>query len=127
MCPYCVTYYIKCLLYLAESLHDHVDTLLSFKYQQTISINDMPHMVARHGNLCTYGEMFFPYESRVADPTDENIAKVENKEAVTNFRFLENQQDFNRESIDADISKDQESHSYHPVTGATQNFCLYIV
>ena len=61
----------------------------------------------------------------MADPTDENIAKVENKEAVTNFRCFENQQDFNRESIDADISKDQESDSCHPVTGMTQKFCLY--
>ena len=56
----------------------------------------------------------------MADPTDKNIAKVENKEAVTNFRFLENRQDFNRELIDADISKDQESHSCHPVTGMTK-------
>ena len=54
-------------------------------------------MIARHGNLCTYGKMFFPYKDRVAHPTDENIAKVENKEAVTNFLFLENQQDFYRE------------------------------
>ena len=84
----------------------------------------MPHMVARHGNLCTYGEMFFPYEGRVADPTNDNIAKVENKEVLTNFRFVENQQVFNRESIDADISKDQESHSCHPVTGVTEKFCL---
>ena len=68
--------------------------------------------------------MFFPYKDRVADPTDESIAKVENKEAVTNFCFLENQQDFNRELIDADISKDQESHSSHPVTGMTEKFCL---
>ena len=124
MSPYCVTYYIKCLLYWPESLREHVDALLSFKYQPTISINDMPYMVARHGNLCTYGDIFFPYEGRVADPTDENIAKVENKEAVTNFRFLENQQDSNRESINADISKDQESHSCHPVTGVTEKFCL---
>ena len=73
MCPYCVTYYIKCLLYWAESPHDHVDALLSFKYQPTISINDMPHMVARHGNLCTYDKMFFPYKDRVADPSFSNM------------------------------------------------------
>ena len=86
----------------------------------------MPHVVARHGNLCTYGKMFFPYKDRVADPTDENIAKVENKEEVTNFCFLENQQDFNREfNRMSDISKDQESHSCHPVTGVTEKFCLY--
>ena len=87
----------------------------------------MPHMVVRHGNLhvCTYGKMFFPYKNIVADPTDENIAKVENKEAVTNFRFLENQQNFNRELIDADVSKDQESHSCHPLTSVTEKFCLY--
>ena len=42
----------------------------------------------------------FPYKDRVADPTDKNNAKVENKEAVTNFRFLENQQDFNRELME---------------------------
>ena len=57
MCPYRVIYYIKCLLYWTESPRDHVDALLSFKYQPTISIN-MPHMVARHGNLCTYGKCF---------------------------------------------------------------------
>ena len=38
----------------------------------------MLHMVARHGNLRTSGEMFFPYEGRVVNPTDENIAKVGN-------------------------------------------------
>ena len=65
-----------------------------------MSVNDMAHMAARHGNLCTYGKMFFPYKDRVADPTNEDIAKVENKEAVTNFRFPENQQDFNRELIE---------------------------
>ena len=57
-------------------------------------------------------------------PTRILPKKVENKEAVTNFRFLENQQDFNRQLIDADISKDQESHSFHPVTGVTEKFCL---
>ena len=30
----------------------------------------------------------------MADSTDKNIAKVENKEAVTNFHFLANQQEF---------------------------------
>ena len=124
ICPHRVTYYIKCLLR-TESPRDHVDALLSFKYQPTISINDMLHMVAQHGNLRTSGEMFFPYKGRVADPTDENIAKVENKEAVTNFSFLENQQEFNRESIDADIFKDQESHSCHPVTVVKEKFSLY--
>ena len=34
MCPHRVTYYIKCLLR-AESPHDHVDALLSFKYHPT--------------------------------------------------------------------------------------------
>ena len=76
----------------------------------------MPHMEARHGNLRTSGEMFFPYEGRVADRKDENIAKVENKEAVTNFLFAENQEEFNRESIDMHISEDQESDSCHTVT-----------
>ena len=73
MCPYRVTYYIKCLLYWAESPRDHVDALLSFKYQPTISINDMPYMVARLGNLCTYDKMFFPYKDRVANPTFSNM------------------------------------------------------
>ena len=73
MCPYRITYYIKFLLYWAESPRDHVDALLSFKYQPTISINDMPHMVARHGNLCTYDKMFFLYKDRVADPSFSNM------------------------------------------------------
>ena len=76
MCSYHVTYYIKCLLYWAESPRDHVDALLSFKYQPTISINDMPYMVARHGNLCTYDKMFFPYKDRVADPSFSNMRGV---------------------------------------------------
>jgi hypothetical protein len=70
-CPHQVVYALKFLLR-AEGPRDYVDILLSLKYQPSITLVDMAHIVTAHGNAHSSG-MFQPYEGRVTEGTSTNI------------------------------------------------------
>ena len=69
-CPHGIVYATKALIR-SESVRDHVDILLSLKSIPTVTINDMPNMTAKHGNLRRAG-LFHPHEGRLADPTPDS-------------------------------------------------------
>ncbi|XP_006825073.1 uncharacterized protein LOC102807716 [Saccoglossus kowalevskii] len=70
-CPHRIVYAVKFLIR-AESPRDHVDLIRSFKVQPSVVIVDMPHMVARHGNI-RHPQMFHPYDDRVAEKAHQKI------------------------------------------------------
>jgi hypothetical protein len=75
-CPHKVVYALKPLVR-SESVRDHVDVLLSFVHMPTVTINDLPNMTSRHGNIRFPG-MFSPDDGRLAEPTEGNINAVKN-------------------------------------------------
>ena len=80
-CLHGIVYYVKFLIR-AESCRDYVDGLLAFKHIPNVVIVDMAHILARHANNARKddiirlgkgnqdGNLFFPFEGRVADPED---------------------------------------------------------
>ena len=123
LCPHGVIYCIKSLLR-AGSPRDHVDALLSFKYQPTVAINDMPHMVGRHGNKRPQGNMFFPFEGRIAEPTEDNVERANAREVLVEFKWMNRNSEFHLEISDCDFSKSQ-TNDQHPVTGTKNKYYLY--
>jgi hypothetical protein len=101
-CPHQVVYALKFLLR-AEGPRDYVDILLSLKYQPSITLVDMAHIVTAHGNAHSSG-MFQPYEGRVTEGTSTNIKSAEQLQVA-------------------------EDHSYnrttHSVTGVFDRYCLF--
>ena len=74
-CPHGVVYGIKFLLR-GESPRDHVDILLSLKFQPTVVISDIPSFIARHGNKRKQ-DMFWPNDGRFVEANKSNIDKFE--------------------------------------------------
>ena len=72
-CPHGIIYAVKFLLR-GESPRDYLDVLRSLKHKPNVFINDMAHIVAKHGNI-HHGNFFKPHDGRVARPTPENIAR----------------------------------------------------
>ena len=82
-CPHKVVYALKFILR-AEGPRDYIDLLLCFKYQPTIVICDMAHMVASHGNVRQPG-MFSPFEGRLAEPSPTMISQAKDGGFVRNM------------------------------------------
>ncbi|XP_052106595.1 uncharacterized protein LOC127739061 [Mytilus californianus] len=72
-CPHSVVYAAKSLLR-GESPRDFVDLMRSFKHRPNILISDIANRVAASGNKIT--RMFYPFEGRVAENTNENLEKA---------------------------------------------------
>ncbi|CAG2238754.1 unnamed protein product [Mytilus edulis] len=74
-CGHGVVYAIKCLLR-SESPRDYVDLEQSLKHIPNITICDIAHLVAKHGNK-RFKDMFTPNEGRLAPATEEIITLAE--------------------------------------------------
>nr|XP_002732550.1 PREDICTED: uncharacterized protein LOC100376916 [Saccoglossus kowalevskii] len=109
-CPHRIVYAVKFLIR-AESPRDHVDLIRSFKVQPSVVIVDMPHMVARHGNI-RYPQMFHPYDGRVAESTSENIMLATEGKLEVHLPWL--------------YGRQQSSQGNH-VLGDDVHLCLYDV
>ena len=84
-------YYLKFILR-AESPRDYVDDLLSFAYIPNIVVPDMAHIVAKHSTRTSNrkddakyygkgdkeGNIFNPFNCRVADPEHQDIVQMAN-------------------------------------------------
>lgn len=76
MCPCGIVYSIKCNIR-AESPWDFTDLLLSWKHMPNIVIYDFACGLATHMNLRDPERLSFkPFEGRLRDPAEENIALV---------------------------------------------------
>ena len=113
-CTHGVVYALKFLLR-AESPRDYIDILCSLKYRPNMSIVDMAHMVASHGNR--FEEDFFsPHQGRVAADTPDNIEQALNDTFEVSFPWL----DTNNPCYELD-----ENCSKHPVTGSDVTLALF--
>ena len=115
-CPHGVVYGLKFCLR-AESPRDHIDVIMSMASQPPIVINDMPHVVARHGNRRRKG-MFSPYEGRLAEPTIQNIEAAKDGRMSVRLDWLEEMQLFSPVS-DEQAGRKNNHHDIIP------KLCLY--
>lgn len=119
-CPHGVVYGLKFCLR-AESPRDHVDLLLSMAHQPPVVINDMPHIVARHGNRRLPG-MFHPHEGRLAEATADNINAAKDGRLVVKLDCLEAKGACKE---DPPSVAENGYGKCHPVFGEVPHLCLY--
>ena len=112
-CPHGIIYAVKFLLR-GESPRDYLDVLRSLKHKPNVFINDMAHIVAKHGNI-HHGNFFKPHDGRVARPTPENIALALGNKLHISFPFLEK---VGTKSNPVDIG-------CHPITGSDACLVLF--
>ena len=113
-CEHGVIYAVKFLLR-AESPRDYIDIIRGFKHQPNVFVNDMAHMVAAHGNR-HHGDMFRPFEGRVAEATPENIASASDDSFQVSFPWLNNLRP---------VSETVLANDCHPVTGSDVRMALF--
>ena len=128
-CLHGIVYYVKFLLR-AESCRDYVDGILAFKHVPNVVIIDMAHILARHANNSRKedvirlgkgdlsGNLFFPFDGRVADPDDPSILadSIENKLKLS-FPWMN--------PTNHKAAGEIKEPSKHPVTGSDKRFCLF--
>lgn len=85
----------------------------SMKYRPTISISDVAHLMAKHGNRTVPG-FFHPNEGRIAPATIENIKKVEGGEKFHISCLIEKQNEY--------VPNNSNSN---PITGSNSHFALF--
>lgn len=107
-------YAIKCLLR-SESPRDYVDLEQSLKHIPNITICDIAHLVAKHGNK-RFKDMFTPNEGRLAPAAEEIITLAESGRLRFATTFLENQPQ------DTDAQMD---HEINPTTSSDVHFALF--
>ena len=112
-CVHGIIYAAKFLLR-AESPRDYIDVMRSFKHRPNILICDMAHMVARHENK-TCRNLFAPFEGRVAEATEENIAFAKDGNLHVSFPWLHSSMFTVLNSFGGT----------HPVTGSNNHFALF--
>lgn len=111
-CPHKVVYAIKFVLR-TEGPRDYIDLLLSMRYQPTIVIVDMAHMVAAHGNIRKPG-MFSPFDGRLAATTTSNVRAAEEGKLTVSMPWLTDS--YNEPPLQASHDH-QYSTPLHPLTG----------
>ena len=114
----------------AESPRDYVDDLLSFAYIPNIVVPDMAHIVAKHstsnrkddakyyGKGDKEGNIFNPFNCRVADPEHQDIVQMANgNNHHVSFPWIAKQEQQKNKTC-------TESNT-HPVTGSDVHLCLF--
>ena len=128
-CQHGIVYYLKFILR-AESPRDYVDGLLSLAYIPNIVVVDMAHIVAKHatssrkgdakyyGKYDKEGNIFNPFNGRVADPEDQDIVQMANYNNIhVSFPWIAKQEQQKNKTC-------TESNT-HPVTGSDVHLCLF--
>ena len=128
-CQHGTVYYLKFILR-AESPRDYVDDLLSFAYIPNIVVLDMAHIVAKHatsnrkdeakyyGKGDKEGNIFNPFNSRVADPEHQDILQMVNDNNLrVSFLWIAKQEQQKNKTC-------TESNT-RPVTGNDVHLCLF--
>ena len=116
-CPHGCVYCLKFLL-TPESVRDPADILESMKHPPSIVISDIPHVLGPHMNRRTGREFFNPHCGRVAEPTEENIKKVEKGLLQESVGWL----DRRYEKVTPDLNV--EGTNIQPITVTTQRYSL---
>lgn len=115
-------YALKFLLR-AESPRDYVDILLSLQHQPTVTLVDMAHMVAAHGNARISG-MFQPHQGRVAEATASNVQAAREHSLSIPMPWLHRSCFMTQEQVQV-----ADDHNYvtttHPITGVSARYCLF--
>ena len=127
-CIHGICYYVK-FLNRSESPRDYVDGLLSMKHLPNVTIIDMAHILAKHGNNGNRANdvkasglgnennhLFYPFDGRLGDENDLQDAKEGT--FVKHFTWLKQ-----NKSVD-EISTNNKGH---PITGADLHYCLFDV
>lgn len=83
------------------------------KHRPTVSISDVAHLMARHGNKTT-PFFYHPNEGRIVPLTEENIKLAEDKH-LFNIVCLK----------DKENSLSSEDANYNPTTGSNSHFSLF--
>lgn len=109
-----VVYGIKCLLR-SESPRDYIDMERSLKHRPNVTICDIAHLVAKHGNR-TVPNMFCPDEGRLCPPTEENLLLAEDGKVLFSAPFLENV------AISTDITS---NNNFNPITNSAIHLALF--
>ncbi|XP_064630616.1 uncharacterized protein LOC135489270 isoform X2 [Lineus longissimus] len=113
-CPHGIVYSMKNLLR-SESPRDYMDLLRSMKHRPNISVIDIAHLLAAHGNRTEAG-FFSPNEGRLRAPTPQNIAMA--KEGLM----------FDLPDLDdaTTVEYDEsETANGHPVSHSSSHYALY--
>jgi len=103
-----------------ESPRDHVDMLLSFDHQPTLTVCDIPSFVARHGNK-RKRNMFYPNKGRFAEENTDTISKQ--KEGILNVSIPE--LDTSRLIFTPSNTDHLYAEPDHPLTHTSNHYCAY--
>jgi hypothetical protein len=104
-----VVYAVKSLLR-SEGARDYIDMLRSMKHRPNLSIIDIAHVLASHGNKTIPG-FFSPDSGRLAPVTTENIARARSG------------QSFDKPCLRG-VTSTQSDPTCHPITGSADHYCL---
>ncbi|XP_062600986.1 uncharacterized protein LOC134262628 [Saccostrea cucullata] len=111
-CRHGVVYCIKNLLR-CESPRDYVDMERGLKHRPTVSISDVAHLMAKHGNKMI-PSFYHPNEGRIAPVTEGNIKQAEEKRMFNISCLAEKEDDYRTEDS-----------SSNPITGSKSHFSLF--
>ena len=93
--------------------------ILNFKHPPSITISDIPYMVATHVNKREGLDFFNPHCGRVVEPTEQNIQRAETNKLSVSISWL----DKRSEVAISDLKVD--GTNIHPITLTTQRLSLY--
>lgn len=80
-----------------------------FKHRPTVSISDVAHIMAKHGNK-TMPSFYHPNEGRIVLATDENIKDAEEKRMFNIACLVEKGGDYTTEDSNSNPITDSKSH-----------------
>ncbi|CAG2216963.1 unnamed protein product [Mytilus edulis] len=109
-----IVYGIKNLLR-SESPRDYIDLERSLKHRPNVTICDIAHLLATHGNK-TVEDFYCPNEGRLDIISEENIQAAESGKKWYSLSFLNTHP--HQESSSSDSN-------YNPTTGSSDHLSLY--
>ncbi len=112
-CPHAVVYCVKSLLR-SESARDYIDLEQSLKHRPNVSISDIAHLLARHGNKRS-PNYFTPNEGRLGPATADNIEAANRGDALMDAGFLQ----------EIPVSPNHHPQNVNPTTGSSCHYALY--
>ncbi|XP_035665556.1 uncharacterized protein LOC118408807 [Branchiostoma floridae] len=122
-CPHKVVYAVKFVLR-GESPRDFVDLLLSMQWIPTVTITDMPQIIALHANKRSPGT-FHPHDGRLAEPTTENIRMAKEGKFMKDLPCLTVGETTGAHSDRQVVAEHSYQRQLHPATGTSERYCLF--
>jgi len=121
LCPHGICYGIKSLLR-AESVRDHIDMIMSLRYQPTVIMNDLSNLTARHGNRRN-ADMFSHNDGRLDEATEDVLRQIVQRTYSKSLPFLTTGQYSVHQDV-LDHPYESSDKSMHPVSRTSLHYCL---